>query len=113
MAWISCRYLCSSRSGGQVVDQVGDEGASPGGRVQDLHVVVGQGLAEVLLQQVVCATDDEVHHLVGGVDHAQPVRRRRIVGGVEVLVDGLEELLLLGVVGDLVSGAPDDSIVGP
>ena len=31
--------------GGQVIDQVGDEGARPGGWVQYLHVVVGQGLA--------------------------------------------------------------------
>ena len=66
-----------------------------------------------LLEQVIRAPDDEVHHLVGGVDHAQPVGRRRVVGGVEVLVDGLEELLLLGVVGDLVGGPSDDSIVGP
>ena len=35
--------------GGQVIDQVGDEGARPGGRVQDLDVVVGQGLTKVLL----------------------------------------------------------------
>ena len=97
--------------GGKVVDQVGDEGAGPGGRVQDLHVVIGQGLAEVLLQQVVSSADDEVHHLVGGVDHPQPVGGCRIVGGVEVLVDGLEELLLLGVVGDIISGSPDCPVV--
>ena len=48
--------------GGQVVDQGGDEGARPGGRVENLHVVVGQRLAEVLLQQVVRPPDDEVHH---------------------------------------------------
>ena len=54
--------------GGQVVDQVGYEGARPGSRVKNLHVIVGQGLAEVLLQQVVRPPDDEVHHLVGGID---------------------------------------------
>ena len=113
MAWISVPVLVLQPVGGQMVDQVGDEGASPGGRVQDLHVVVGQGLAEVLLQQVVCPTDDEVHHLVGSVDHAQSVRGRRIVGGVEVLVDALEELLLLGVVGNLVGSPPDHSVVSP
>ena len=44
---------------------------------------------------------------------SRPVGRRRVVGGVEVLVDRLEELLLLGVVGDLVGGPSDDSVVGP
>ena len=64
-----------------MVDQVGDEGTCPGGRVQDLDVVVGQGLTEVLLEQVVRAPDDEVHHLVGRVDHPQPVGGCRVVGG--------------------------------
>ena len=113
MAWISLPVLVLQPVGGQVVDQVGHEGARPCGRVQDLHVVVGQGLAEVLLQEVVRPPDDEVHHLVGRVDHAQPVRRRRVVRLVEVLVDGLEELLFLGVVGDLVGGPSDDPVVGP
>ena len=96
---------------GQVVDEAGDEGAGAGGRVEDLHIVIGQRAAEVLLEQVVRAADDEVHHLVGGIDHAQAVGGGGVVGLVEVLIDGLEELLLLGVVGDLVGGAADGSVV--
>ena len=69
--------------------------------------------AEVLLQQVVSAPDDEVHHLVGSVDYAQAVGGSGVVGGIKVLVDGLEELLLLGVVGDLVGGPADGAVVGP
>ena len=67
--------------GGQVVDEGRDEGARPGGWVQDLDVVVGQGLTEVLLKQVVRAPDVEVHHLVGRVDHPQPVGGCRVIGG--------------------------------
>ena len=112
MAWISLRYLYSRRSVRQVVDEAGDEGAGAGGRVEDLDVVVGQGAPEVLLQQVVGAADDEVDDLVGGVDDAEAVGGGGVVGLVEVLVDGLEELLLFGVVGDLVGGAADGAVVG-
>ena len=66
----------------------------------------------MLLEQVVGAADDEVHHLVGGVDDAEAVGGGGVVGLVEVLVDGLEELLLFGVVGDLVGGAADGAVVG-
>ena len=67
---------------------------------------------EVLLQQVVRAPDDEVHHLVGSVDHPQAVGGGGVVGLVEVLVNGLEELLLLRVLGDFVGGAADGPVVG-
>ena len=61
---------------------------------------------------MVCAADDEVHDLVGGVDDAESVRGGGVVGLVEVFVDGLEELLLLGVLGDFVGGAADGPVVG-
>ena len=95
-----------------MIDQVGNEGAGARGRVQDLHVIVGQGLAEVLPQQVVGAPDDEVHHLVGGIDHAQAVGGGGIVGFIKILVDGLEELLLFGVFRDFIGGPPDGPVVG-
>ena len=69
--------------------------------------------AEVLLQQVVRAPDYEVDHLVGRVDDAEPVGGGRVVGLVEVLVDGLQEALLLGVVGDVVGGPADGAVVRP
>ena len=68
--------------------------------------------AEVLLQQVVRAPDYEVDDLVGRVDDTEPVGGGRVVGFVEVLVDGLQEALLLGVVGDVVGGPADGAVVG-
>ena len=41
--------------GGEVVDEAGDEGASAGGRVENLYVVVGEATPEVLPEQVVSA----------------------------------------------------------
>ena len=68
----------------------------PGGRVQNLDLLVGQAAAEVLLEQVVRTSNDEVHHLVRGIDHSQAVGGGRIVGLIKVFVDGLEELLFFG-----------------
>ena len=98
--------------GGQVVDQAGDEGAGACRRVEDLHVVVGQAPAEVILQQVIRAPDDEIHHLVGCVHHPQAVGGGGIVRLVEVLVDRLQELLLFRVLGNLVVGPADGPVVG-
>ena len=88
------------------------EGAGAGGRVENLHVVVGQAAPEVLLQQVVGAPDDEVHHLVGSVDHAQAVGGGGVVGLVKVFVDGLEEPLLFGPLRDFVGGPSDGGVIG-
>ncbi len=99
--------------GGQVVDQAGDEGAGTRYRVEDLHVLVGQTAAEVLLQQVVRAADDEIHHLVGCVHHAQSVGCGGIIRLVEILIDGLEKLLLFRVLGNLVGGPSDGPVVCP
>ena len=74
---------------------------------EDVHVPVAQRLAEVLLEQPVGAADDEVHHLVGRVHHAEAVGGAGVVSLVEILVDALEELLLLAVLGDVVGRAPD------
>ena len=65
----------------------------------------------MFLQQVVRAADDEVHDLVGGVDYPQAVGGGGVVGLVEVFVDGLQELLFLGVVGNLVGGPADGPVV--
>ena len=98
--------------GGQVVYEAGDEGARAGRGIENLDVVVGEAASEVLLEQVVRAADYEVDHLVGGVDDAEPVCGGGVVGLVEVLVDGLEEALLFGVVGYVVGGPPDCAVVG-
>ena len=96
-----------------MVHQVGDECARSGGWVEDIDVLVGQRLAEVILQQPVGAPYDEVHHLVGRVHHAEAVSGAGVVSLVEVLVDGFQELLLLAVLGDVISGATNGTVVRP
>ena len=66
----------------------------------------------MLPEQVVCAADDEVDHLVRGVDDAEPVGGCGVVGFIKILVDGLEEALLFGVVGDVVCCPADCAVVG-
>ena len=96
-----------------MVHQVGDERAGSSGGVQDVHVFVAQRLAEMLLEQPVRATDDEVHHLIGRVHHAEAVGGARVVSLVEIFVDTLQELLLLAVLGDVVGCTTDGAVVGP
>ena len=83
------------RLAAKVLDQLADEGAGAGGRVEDVHVLVDQAAPEVLLAEPVGALDHEADDLVRRVDHAQPVGGLGVVDLVEVLVDGLEEGLLL------------------
>ena len=96
----------------KVLHQLADEGAGAGGRVEDLHVLVDQVLAEVLFAEPVGAVDHEAHDLVGRIDHAQPVGGLGVVDLVEVLVDDLEEGLLLVVAADLRGGGADRGVVG-
>ena len=100
------------RLAAEVLEQLADEGAGAGGRVEDLDVVVDQVAAEVLLAQPVGAFDHEAHDLVRRVDDAQPVGGLGVVDLVEVLVDDLEEGLLLVVAGDLRGGGADGGVVG-
>ena len=66
----------------------------------------------MLLEQPVGTTNDEVHHFVGRVHHAEAVGGTRVVSLVEVLVDALNELLLLAVAGNVISSTADGAVVG-
>ena len=94
-----------------MLDQFGDEGAGAGGRIEDFHVLVDQRLAEVLLAQPVGALDHEAHDLVRRVDDAEAVGLLLVVDLVEILVDGLEKVLLLVMAGDERGGALDRGVV--
>ena len=95
----------------QALYQASHEGACACRRIQDLHVLIREAPPEVPSQEVVHASDDEINDLVGRIHHPQPVRRGRVVGSIEILVDRLQEPLLLCVIRDLVCGPPDSSIV--
>ena len=96
----------------KVLEQLANEGARPGGRVEDLDVLVDQVAAEVLLAQPVGALDHEADDLVRRVDNAESVRSLGVVNLVEVLVDDLEEGLLLVVAADLRRRRADGGVVG-
>ena len=70
----------------RILQQVHDERAGAREGVQYVHALVGQGLAELLLEQPVGGVQDVVHNLVGRVDDAH-----LLVGGLERLA---EELLV-------------------
>ena len=83
-----------------MVDDVADERARPGRRVEYLDVMVFQQLAEMCVEEVVRAFDHEADDLVGRIDDAKPVGGFRVVAFVECFIDCLQELLLLMVVGN-------------
>ncbi len=76
------------------LQQPGDKGAGAGKRVNDMHALAAQGLAELFLQQVVDAMQDEVHHLHRGVDDAQPFGHFREGVAKELVVQLDNDLLL-------------------
>lgn len=96
----------------KVLQQFADVGARTGGRVEDIHVLIDQVLAEVLLAQPVSTVDHEAYDFVGGVDHAQAVGGLGVVDLVEVFVDDLEEGLLLAMAADLRGGGANGGVVG-
>jgi hypothetical protein len=55
------------------LEQAGDEGAGTGEGVDDVDTFAAERLAELALEQVVDAVDDEVHELDGGIDDAEPL----------------------------------------
>ena len=99
--------------GRQVVHQVSDERPRSRRGIENVHLLITQRLAEVLLEQPVCSADNEVHHLVWRVNYAEAVSGTRVVSLVEIFVDGFKKPLLLFALGDVVRSAANGSIVGP
>jgi hypothetical protein len=96
----------------EVFNQFGDEGAGAGGGIKDFHLLVDQGLAEVLLAQPVGTLDHKAHNLIRRVDDTEAVCLFLVVDLVEIFVDDLEEVLLFVVAGHECGGALDRRIVG-
>src|SRR5699024_5008806 len=66
------------------LQQADDEGAGPGEGVQHVHALVTDGPAELVVEDVIDAAEDEVDDLYRGIDHAHRVGR----GGERVLEEG-------------------------
>ncbi len=96
----------------EVFEQLADEGAGSRRRIENLHILVDQVAAEVLLAQPVGRLDHEAHDFVGRVDDAETIRRFWVVDLVEVLVDDLEKGLFLVVAADLAGAAADRGVIG-
>ena len=82
------------------LQQPGDEGAGPGEGVDDVDALATKGLAELGLQNVGDAVDDEVHHLDRRVDNAQPLSHLGEGVAEELVVELDDDLLLAGRVVD-------------
>ena len=76
------------------LQQAGDEGARAGEGVDNLHTTVVQRAAEMFVQHVLHAVDDEVHNLDGRIDDAQLLLHPGEGGGEELVVEFHHNLLL-------------------
>ena len=74
-----------------------DEVAGSGEGVKDVYVFVGKGLAELLLKDLFDGADHEVDDGLRGVDDAVGVGLFGVEALEELLVDGVEEVLLFRV----------------
>ena len=66
----------------------------------------------MLLQQVIGAADDEIHHFDGGVEYAQRFGGDRVVGFIKIFVNGFNKPLFFAVIGDIGGGGGDSAVVG-
>lgn len=87
------------RQGGALylLHDAGDEVAGAGEGVEDVDAGVGEGLAELLLKELFDGADHEVDDGLRGVDDAVGVGLLGVEALEELFVDGVEEVLLLGV----------------
>ena len=86
---------------GQIVDNVADERAGTGSRIEYLHAAVVEPFAEMQVQEVVGALDHEFDRLIGRIYHTEAVGSFGIVAFVKYLIDHFQKLLLLVVIGYL------------
>ena len=82
-----------------------DEVAGADEGVDDVHALVGEGAAELALEDGGDAADHEVDDGLGRVDDAVGVGDLDGKALEELLVDGVEEVLLLGKIADGGGGA--------
>jgi hypothetical protein len=87
------------RQGGafDLLHDAGDEVAGAGEGVEDVDPGVGEGFAELLLEDFFDAADHEVHDGLRGVDDAVGVGLFGVEALKELLIDSIQKLLLLGI----------------
>src|SRR5204863_8876395 len=95
---------------GDAADQVDDEVAGAGAGVDDEDVVAGERLAELGLEDFLDAGAHEVDDGLGGVDDAHRVGELDAIALEEALVDGVEEVLLVGEVRHRAGGVFDGNV---
>lgn len=84
------------------LEETRDEGAGAGEGVEDMDAVVGQGSAELLLQQVVDGVDDKIDDFDRGVNDAEALGHLREGVAEEFVVEFDDNLLFAGGVVDAV-----------
>ena len=93
-----------------MLHDAGDEVAGAGEGVEDVDTGVGEGLAELLLEDFLDGADHEVDDGLRGVDDAVGVGLFGVEALEELLVDGVEEVLLFGVAGLGLGGLFDGGV---
>ena len=84
------------------LQQAGDEGAGAGEGVDDMHALAAQGLAELVLQHIVDAVDDEIHDFHRRIDDAEALGHLREGVAEKLVVQLDDDFLLAGGVVDAV-----------
>ena len=95
---------------GHAAHEVDDEVAGADKGIEDVDAGIAEGAAELGLQQLLHARDHEIDDRLRGVDDAVGVRHLDGEALEEVLIDGVEEVLLLGEVRDGGGGGLDGDV---
>ena len=93
-----------------LLHDAGDEVAGSGEGVEDVDAGVGEGFAELLLEDFFDAADHEVDDGLRGVDDAVGVGLLGVEALEELLVGGVEEVLFFGVAGLGLGGLLDGGV---
>ena len=93
-----------------LLHDAGDEVTGAGEGVEDVDAGVGKGFAELCVEDFLDTADHEVDDGLRGVDDAVGVGLFGVEALKELLVDGVEEVLFLGVAGLGLGGLLDGGV---
>ena len=97
----------------KMFEQLNDERASARRRIKDFNAAIHQLFAEMGLAQPIGAADHEADNLSRRINHAQPIRRHRVINLVEILIQPFEKALFLTVAINHGGGGLDRGIIWP
>ena len=102
--------LLRERGAFNLLHDAGDEVSGSGEGVEDVDAGVGEGFAELLLEDLFYGADHEVDDGLWGIDDTVGVGLGLVKGLEELFVDGVEEVLLFRVSGLRDGGGFDSGV---